>query len=102
MKKLSGWADDLSSCHRKIMFPLQMAMYEVIGDCDWKFKITTVGSDVRYEWTINVVAERCCAVGYDKTRRVERTFQRYEFSFKCKPYTLLNVYECAKKELECL
>lgn len=97
--RLRGWADDLSENHKKLEFPLQAAMYEIIGDCDWYFKIDTKGSDVRLPWQISVTAERCCSYSSGR-RKIGRTFQRYEFAFEVPSYTVANVYEGAIKELK--
>ena len=102
--KLSGWADGLGfATHKMLEFPLQMAMYEIVGNCDFEFKIKVEGeTDVRYEHKISVVAERVCSCGYDADRKqyVERTFQHYEFNFAVPAYTLANVYEYAKEAIK--
>jgi hypothetical protein len=97
--RLRGWADSISlKRNKKIEFPIQMAIYEVVGDCDWELEIQTEGSDVRHPFKIKVVAERVCAGGCGE-RMVERTFQRVKFEYEVPSYTMVNVYTGAIKAL---
>jgi hypothetical protein len=88
---LSGWADGIKK-YKKIEFPLQLAMYRFIGDCDWDFDITVEGSDVRKPHHIFVRATRICSIGYGKPYRTEQTLQLHEFNFIVESFTLENVY----------
>jgi hypothetical protein len=97
--RLRGWADSISlKRNKKIEFPIQMAIYEVIGDCDWELDIHTEGSDVRKQFKIKVVAERVCASNGGE-RTIERTFQRLEFEYIVLSYTMFNVYQGAVNAL---
>ena len=98
--RLRGWADSISlKRNKKIEFPIQMAIYEVIGDCDWELDIKTEGSDVRKPFKISVIAERICASG-SGGRAIERTFQRLKFEYEVSSYTMVNVYEGAIKAIK--
>ena len=101
---LRGWADSFSiTRYRKLELSLQLAIYETTGDCDWDFRIKVDSKEgyVDKAHTISVTAERVCASGYsiDKDTgedRVERTFNRLQFSFVVPQYTVSNIYKYAK------
>ena len=99
---LRGWADSIMS-YGKIEFAIQLAMYNILHDCDWKFKIETEGSsDVREQHLISVVASRYCSVGYTKQlpNHYSLGVTEYKFSFHVPSYTLENVYIYGCKEIK--
>lgn len=98
MKEFHGWADGLDG-HKKIEYPIQAALYEVKGDCDWNLNIRTFGSDVRESWDIHVVAQRHCVRGW-KGKIGSGTIEICAFSFSVPSYTLKNIYEQAKISLK--
>jgi hypothetical protein len=97
---LRGWADGLSDNPRKIYFPLQCAMYEVIGDCDWNFEVKAEGEFVYNPWKISVKAKRCHSKDIDMVKNTEKSnFTYREFSFEVPQFTVAYIYEGAVKEL---
>lgn len=97
--QLTGWADTLmQNDDRKVKFALQLAIHEVLGDCDWDFEVETEGKMVCNPFTVKVKARRCCMYGYLKHHE-EGTYQVVQFGFKVVAYTLANVYQGAKEAL---
>ena len=97
---LHGWADGLSDNPKKVYFPLQLAMYEVMHDCDWHFEVKTMGQRVDEPWTILVKAKRCHSKDIDFDKGIDKSnFTYIEFNFEVPQYTLANVYDGAIKAL---
>jgi hypothetical protein len=97
---LRGWADSISlKRNKKAEFPIQMAMYEIMGDCDWELEIQTEGSDVRHPFKIKVVAERVFTSGGSGESQIERSFEQVKFEYEVPSYTMVNVYTGAIKAL---
>ena len=87
--RLRGWADGLSDNPKKIYFPLQCAMYEVIGDCDWHFKVNTKGKSVNKPWKILVRAKRCHSRHFNFPKKINKgNFTHINFSFEVPQYTI--------------
>jgi len=98
MKSFSGWADSLCG-NNAVKYPIQMALYDVKGDCDWDLEIDTLGDYVNKEYSIGVVAQRYCTQGWSY-KVATGTIEICTFSFTVPSYTLSNVYEYAKKALK--
>lgn len=98
---LKGWADGLSG-YRKMEFPLQIAMYEIIHDCDFQFEIKSEGTTgyVYDAFKIDVIATRCCSRYYEEGKPMTETIEKYVFSFIVPEYTKAYVYSEAKKCLK--
>lgn len=99
---LRGWADYSLGDVRKIWFPLQIAMYEKLHDCDFKF-------DVKLDWhtdfvydpvDIHVIATRCYSVHYKDNKPIERSMSEYTFSFQVPQFTKAYVYKYALKAID--
>lgn len=94
---LSGWADSLDG-KGKVEFVLQLLMYKYHHDCDWSFDITRLSenTDVRYPYTLRVVATRCCSMGLGEPFRLTKNFNKVEFTFTAQAYSLRSIYEGAE------
>ena len=99
---LTGWADSFTTGDKKLDFVLQLAMYEVVGNCDWNFKVKTKGKSgfVYDPYNIAVIATRCYSVGYDNKKETDRHFEEYCFKFDVPSYTKANVYKYAKEAIK--
>ena len=97
---LYGWADSFFG--NKIILPLQIAMNECVGDCDFFFQIkkkSLSGGGVNTPYRVEVIASRCCAYGYNDTQET-MDFNIYEFSFEVDQYTKSLIYQGAKNCLK--
>jgi len=99
---LTGWADSLVGNKMKLYFPLQLAMYEIMKDCDWEFKVKTrfVTGYVNNPVDVYVVATRCCVEHFHKGVSQARTIEEYTFSFTVPQYTKALVYKHARQALK--
>jgi len=93
---LCGWADSFYGS--KVFFPLQIAMNECVGDCDFFFQVkkkSSSGGGVNTHYRVEVIAARCCACGYHGTQET-MDFSIYEFSFEVAQYTKNLIYQGAR------
>ena len=100
---LKDWADSLSDIqHKKVEFPLQIAMYEVSGDCDWSFEIKAEGKTgyVYDPWNVDVVATRCQGRSYEESKLESKSMGRIEFSFEVSSFTISDIYQEAKAAIK--
>ena len=99
--ELKGWADSING-NKKVEFALQLAMYEVTGDCDWKFEIKITGnSDVRDKKFMSIKATRINSKGYKGNEDDYSLGINYrQFDIIIPEYTMENVYELSVKELK--
>jgi hypothetical protein len=78
-----------------------MAMYEVIGDCDWNFEVKVEGQYVYNPWKIFVKARRCYSQYHNFVKNtVDSNFTYYDFDFTISQFTLANVYTEAVRKLK--
>ena len=98
---LTGWADGFFE--RKIEFPLQIAMYEEIGDCDFYFQVDSQslkeGGFVYNPHYVKVIASRFHSSGYGEGLHTLGV-SIYEFCFVVKAYTKADIYLGVKKTLK--
>lgn len=97
---LRGWADDLDG-YGSIEFALQLAMYKMVGNCDFKFQIKTRGTShfVYDPHLVEVVATRCHSRGYEKGKPDYKCLTEYKFAFIVPSYTIANMYKEALKAI---
>ena len=95
--KFTGWADSFQG--NAIYFPLQCALYQEIGNCDWIIKAKVEGDTLVYNpRVIHVTATRQHSSGHIDKKETEG-FTTIEFSFAVFSYTKRNVYLGARKAL---
>lgn len=88
--ELSGWADSLDG--EKVKFPIALAIKNAGFGGGWDIDVTTIGSDVRKEFSISVCAKTAVMGSYDDGKMPRRTYELLRFDFNVPCYTLEEVY----------